>query len=277
MSWFVAIFLGFVQGVTEFVPVSSSGHLAIFQNLGMVNIHERHLFFDVLLHMGTLVAIYIVYRKDIHEMIRAVIAMIVPAKKGDAPVERLKGRLAFMLLIATAPLVLIIPFRNLIEALGHQIWFVGIMLLVTGGILYFSDKLAKGKRDEKSMTVKNAVAIGLFQCIATIPGISRSGTTITGGLMAGFDRGFAVRFSFLLSIPAILGANIVVLFSSLGDVDWSLLPRYLVGVVVATVTGYFAIRLVKLLVDAGKFGKFAYYCWGAGAFAIILSIVLAFF
>jgi len=277
MSWLMAIFMGFVQGVTEFLPVSSSGHLALLQSFGLEDIHDRHLFFDVLLHMGTLVAVFIVYRKDIREMWRATLGLFT-GNRGtiDDPVRPSKARLAFMIIIGTLPLALALPFRHMIESLGNRMWFVGLMLLITGGLLFYSDKLKKGKRTEKNMTIGNALTVGLLQgTIGVLPGISRSGITITGGMMSGMDRGFAVRFSFLLSIPAILGANIVVLFSSLSDVDWSLLPRYLVGVVVAGVTGFFAIHLVKLIVDAGRFGKFAYYCWFVGIVAIIVSIVTA--
>jgi len=280
MTWFMAIFLGFVQGVTEFLPVSSSGHLALFQSFGMEDHHDRHLFFDVLLHMGTLVAVFIVYRRDIVEMFRAVLSLFTGrGGREEHPVSPSKLRLAFMLAIATLPLVLGLPFRHAIGALGNRTWFVGLMLLITGGILYFSDKLVQGRKTEKNMTVTNAAIVGLFQTMALFPGLSRSGLTITGGLMSGLDRGFAVRFSFLMSIPAILGANIIslfdALFSSENPVDWSLMPRYLVGVLVAGVTGYFAIHLVKLLVAKGSFGKFAYYCWFIGIIAIIVSIVSA--
>ena len=276
MTWLMAIFLGFVQGVTEFLPISSSGHLALFQSFGMEDPHDRHMFFDAMLHMGTLVAVCIAYRKDLVEMLRAVISLFTGRRGGeDNPVSPSKARLAFMLIIATLPMALLLPFWRDVEALGNRMWFVGLMLLFTGGILYYSDKLVPGRRTEKNMTIKNAVAIGLLQVVASLPGISRSGMTITGGLMGGLDRGFAVRFSFLMSIPAILGANIVTFFGSLGTVDWSLMPRYLVGVLVAGITGFFAIQLVRLLVQKGSFGKFAYYCWGIGTLAIIVSIVQA--
>ena len=243
----------------------------------MENPHDRHLFFDTLLHLGTLVAVCIAYRKDIAEMIRAVVSIFTGRRDGGehSSVSPSKARLAFMIILATLPLALALPLQSSIEALGNRMWFVGLMLLLTGGILYYSDRLAQGRRTEKNMTVKNAVTIGLAQLIAIVPGISRSGTTITAGMMNGLDRGFAVRFSFLMSIPAILGANIVVFFTSIGDVDWALMPRYLVGTIVAGIVGYFAIHLVKILVRKGSFGKFAYYCWLIGVIAIIASIVQA--
>jgi len=276
MSWFMAILMGFVQGLTEFIPVSSSGHLALLQSFGLENIHDRHIFFDVMLHMGTLVAVIVVYRRDIIEMIRATLSLFRGNRGGSGahPIEPSKARLAFMLILATLPLAIAIPFVRIVGALGNHMWFVGLMLLVTGGFLYYSDKLEIGRRTEKNMTIKDAGVIGLLQAtVGVLPGISRSGITITGGLMTGLDRKFAVRFSFLMSIPAILGAYIVTFFTSMSDVDWSLMPRYLVGVLVAGVTGFFAIHLVKILVDAGKFGKFAYYCWGLGAAVIVTSIV----
>jgi len=281
MSWFMAVFLGFVQGVTEFLPISSSGHLALFQSFGMEAdelLHSRHIFFDVLLHMGTLVAVCVAYRKDIRDMCKAVLALFIPSRRGDEeddPAAPTKVRLAFLLIISTLPLVLVVPFRHSIAELGNRMWFVGLMLLITGGFLYFSDKLVQGRRTERNMPVTAALFVGLSQAIGIAPGISRSGITITAGMLAGLDRGFAVRFSFLMSIPAILGANIVTLFGSLDTVDWSLMPKYVVGVLVAGFVGYFAIHLVKILVKKGSFGKFAYYCWGIGAIAIITSIVQA--
>ncbi|MCL2841941.1 MAG: undecaprenyl-diphosphate phosphatase [Oscillospiraceae bacterium] len=279
MSWFMAVFLGIVQGVTEFLPISSSGHLALFQSFGLEAdslLHERHIFFDVLLHMGTLAAVCIAYRQDIRDMCKSVFALVVPSRRSsveDDPSAPTKVRLAFLLVLATLPLVLVIPFRHAIEALGNRMWFVGLMLLITGGFLFYSDKLAQGRRTERNMPVLAALFVGFSQAIGVVPGISRSGITITAGMMSGLDRGFAVRFSFLMSIPAILGANIVTLFGSLDTVDWSLMPLYIVGVIVAGVVGYFAIHLVKLLVKKGSFGKFAYYCWGIGIIAIITSIV----
>ena len=280
MSWFEAIFLGLVQGLTEFLPISSSGHLAIFQNVfGMQDLHaEPNLFFDVLLHLGTLVAVCIVYRKDLTEMVRAATFLFSGGKRGggtEGRIEYSKARLAFMIVLATLPLVLILPFRSTIANLGTQTWFVGLMLIITGTFLYFSDKLTLGRKDEKRMTVKDALVIGFLQVVGTIPGISRSGITITGGMFTGLDRGFSVRFSFLLSVPAIIGANIITLFTSLSAVDWSLFPRYLVGVLVAGVTGFFAIKLVKLVVESGRLAKFSYYCWGVGTLAIIVSLIMA--
>lgn len=277
MSILMAIFLGIVQGVTEFLPVSSSGHLAIFQNLfNMENIEESHLFFDVLLHLGTLVSVCIVYRKEIMEMIHAVISMFTNRKRGGAEeTSGSMGRLAIMIIVATLPLIVIIFLKDYIERLTSSTLFVGVALLITGAILYSSDKLAVGKKSEKNMTVIDAIIVGVSQAIACVPGLSRSGVTITTGIATGFSREFAVNFSFLLSIPAILGANLVSLVSAVsGGVDWSNLPAYLIGLIVAAVVGFFAIRLVKTIVDSRQFSKFSFYCWGVGLLSIILSLIL---
>lgn len=149
--------------------------------------------------------------------------------------------------------------------------FVSLALLATGFILYFSDRMAKGRKTEKTATILDAVLVGLAQALGTLPGISRSGSTISAGLLRGFDRTFAVRFSFLMSMPAVLGANILTLKDVIetGAVDLELLPVYLVGMVTAAVVGWLAIRLVNLLASKGKFGAFAWYCWIVGTVSLV--------
>ena len=184
------------------------------------------------------------------------------------------GRLILMIIVATLPLFVILPIKDKVEGLYGNTIFVGCALAVTGCILFFSDRMARGKKGPKSATMLDALLVGVGQAVAVVPGLSRSGTTISAGMMRGFHRRFAVRFSFLLSIPAVLGANIL----SIGEAvregsDVSRLPAYIVGTLVAAVSGYFAIRLVNLLADKGKFGNFAYYCWGIGAAAVVASLI----
>lgn len=274
--WF-AIFLGFIQGVTEFLPVSSSGHLSIFQNVfGMQNIEQNHLFFDVLLHLGTLVSVCIVYRKDIAELISAFFALFRRGGKGEAATKhRSSIRLLIMIIIATLPLAAAVILKDYVEKLYYNVTFIGLALIVTGLLLFISDRIVKGKKNEKNAKMSNALIVGIAQAIAVVPGLSRSGTTITAGLFQGFDREFAVKFSFIMSIPAILGANILTLIDALkAGVDLSLLPTYLAGVVAAAVSGFFAIKLVKLISQKERFGSFAYYCWTAGLIVIVLSIII---
>jgi undecaprenyl-diphosphatase len=136
--------------------------------------------------------------------------------------------------------------------------------------------MAKGRKTERTATMKDALLVGLSQAVATIPGLSRSGCTISAGMALGFDRKFAVRYSFLLSLPAVLGATLLKVVHAVGDesMDLTLLPKYVVGMVIAGVVGYFSIRLVNLLAQKNKFGRFAYYCWAAGIAALAASFLV---
>ena len=275
MSYLSAILLGLIQGVAEFLPISSSGHLAVFQNFfKLTNLEEGHLFFDVLLHLGTLIAVLIAYWQDIAGLIREFFVMChlkrLPAgQKGD-PLAR---RQIFMIIIGTLPLFLVLPIKSHVEALYYNTFFIGAAFLVTGTMLFFSDRISHGKKDEKEMTALDALFVGVSQAIAVVPGLSRSGTTISAGLLRGFSRTYAVKFSFLLSIPAVLGSNILSLIDAAkAGIDWSLLPAYLAGILSAMIFGYLSIRLLKYIAQKGKFGGFCYYCWGAGLVTLILSL-----
>ena len=279
MNYPMAIFLGFLQGVAEFLPISSSGHLTLMQHFFSVS--EVDNLYNILLHFATLIAVCAVYWKDIVEMVLEFFRglAVLFSRRGSREVERVPvaRRLVLMVILGTLPLALVLPIEEQIETLGSSPMFVAVMLLVTGCILFFSDRLARGTKTARTATVKDALLVGLAQAFATIPGISRSGSTISAGMLLGFDRKFAVRYSFLLSLPAVLGATLVKVLKAFGGegIDPALLPKYLVGMVVAGVVGYFSIRLVQLLADKGKFGKFAYYCWIAGAAALVAAIVMA--
>ena len=278
MTYGSAALLGIIQGVTEFLPISSSGHLSVLQNLFNLNTAEEgHMLFDVLLHLGTLVSVCVVYWSDIVLMIREFFGMIGEmrhpergSKRADIPARRL----ILLLIIATLPLVAVLPVNGLVEQLYYNTTFIGAIFLLTGCMLYVSDKLSRGKKTEKSMTLRDALLIGVCQCAAVIPGLSRSGTTITAGMAVGLERPFAVKFAFLMSIPAVLGANIVSLIKALmEDADFSLMPVYLVGMLCAAVSGIVAIGLVKLITNSGRFGSFSYYCWTIGIATIIMSLI----
>jgi len=277
MSIWMAVFLGLVQGIAEFLPISSSGHLAILQNLFHVNQNQSAgslLLFDVLLHTGTLVAVIFAFRKDIANILRGLFLSSREARGSEAQLKGSSARKLFwMLVLATVPLVIAIPFQSRVDALMGSTVFVGAMLILTGALLFVSDRFTRGRKTEREMRVSDAVAVGICQAIAIVPGLSRSGTTISAGMASGLDREFAVKFSFLLSIPAVLGATVVSLLGALKD-GVQLNFSYLVGAMVAAVVGYFAIRFVRGLAKRGKFGRFAYYCWAVGALAIVLSFVL---
>lgn len=278
MSILTAIILGIVQGIAEFLPISSSGHLSILQNFfKLATAEDGHLFFDVLLHLGTLVSVCVFYRKDIAGIIVDTVGYARSAGH-PTPGGRKKftcARLLLMMVIATLPLILILPVKDKVEQLYYSTGFIGAALLVTGCLLFISDRMPRGRKTADNMTVKDALIIGVFQAVATVPGLSRSGTTITAGMAAGLDRSFAARFSFLISIPAVLGANILSVADALKEgIDTSLLPAYLIGMAVAMVLGYFACSLVQYVCSKDKFGRFSYYCFAVGIFTIILTIAL---
>ena len=273
-----AILLGIVQGVAEFLPISSSGHLAILQNLFALSAGEEHLFFDVLLHLGTLISICVCYWGDIVAMVREVFIVLRGGRRADGtPVQGNLGaaRLFMMIVVGTLPLFLVLPINDKVEELYYITPFIGVALLLTGCMLFVSDKMTTGKRTEKNMRFRDALVIGLCQCVATLPGLSRSGTTITAGIATGLDRNFAMKYSFLLSLPAVLGANLLSFIKAIGSesIDASLIPAYLIGMLAAMLSGIAAISLMKLIAKKSKFGWFAYYCWGAGVLTIIFSLI----
>lgn len=273
-----AILLGIVQGVAEFLPISSSGHLAILQNLFALSAGEDHLFFDVLLHLGTLISICVCYWGDIVAMVREVFIVLRGGRRADGtPVQGNLGaaRLFMMIVVGTLPLFLVLPINDKVEELYYITPFIGVALLLTGCMLFVSDKMTPGKSTEKNMRFRDALVIGLCQCVATLPGLSRSGTTITAGIATGLDRNFAMKYSFLLSLPAVLGANLLSFIKAIGSesIDASLIPAYLIGMLAAMLSGIAAISLMKLIAKKSKFGWFAYYCWGAGVLTIIFSLI----
>ena len=276
MTYFSAIFLGLIQGIAEFLPISSSGHLAFFQEVvAIFDTGDESIFFDVLLHLGTLAAVFVAYWAEIKALVLEFFTMIGVRKlpKGQKP-DRLSRRMSLFIILGTLPLFLILPVKDYVEGLYQNPIFIGCAFLGTGLILFLSDRLSRGSKTIKNASIVDVLLVGCGQALATVPGISRSGTTISVGLARGFSREFAVKFSFLLSIPAVLGANILSLIDAVQEgIDWTLMPVYLVGVAVAAVSGYLAIRLLKYISQKGSFGGFAYYCWGIGLVTLILSLV----
>lgn len=285
-----ALFLGLVQGISEFLPISSSGHLSLLQNFFGMTGTDGNLFFDVLLHLGTLIAIFVYYWRDILALLKELgrLILLLFGKEDKKGSRRSKttasggrklqltpdSRMILMIIVATLPLVAVLPIKDKVECLYGNVVFIGCALLVTGTLLFVSDRMAKGRKTARNATMLDALVVGIGQAIAVVPGLSRSGTSISAGLIRGFDRSFAVRFSFIMSIPAVLGANIISIKDAMeAGIDTSLMPMYIGGTIVAAVSGYFAIRLVNMLADKGKFGNFAYYCWGVGAAALVATLI----
>ena len=229
----------------------------------------------MLLHLGTLAAVILAFWRDVSGLVREGLCMVHLKKlrRGQKP-DRLKRRTIWFIILGTLPLFAVIFIKDAVESLYSNTFFIGFALLLTGGLLFAADRMGHGNKNEKNATLGDILLVGLAQALAVTPGLSRSGTTISVGMLRGFDRSFAVRFSFLLSIPAVLGANILTLVDAVqAGINASLLPMYLAGVAAAFVSGYMALYLLRMMVQRGRFGGFAYYCWGAGLVTLILSLV----
>lgn len=276
MTYLMSAILGLVQGVAEFLPISSSGHLTLLQYF--FGMDEPDNLFNILLHFATLLAVCLVYFQDIVEMILEFFRMIRDlfthkSGVGRPPEAR---RMILLIIVGTLPLFAVMIIKDRVEALGAYPPFVSCALLVTGCILFFADRMGRGRKTARSATLTDVLLVGVAQACATVPGLSRSGCTISAGMARGFDRKFAVRYSFLMSLPAVLGATLLevvdVVKAGEGIPD-GMLGKYLLGMVIAGVVGYFAIKLVNLLASKGKFGAFAYYCWAVGAVSLIAYFV----
>lgn len=276
MSFWRAIFLGIVQGVTEFLPISSSGHLAILQNLFHFSVSgASQLLFDVMLHIGTLLAVLAAYRKDLSGALRSVpSALHLRSSGGPSAGAGSRAKLLLYLLIGSVPLVFAMLAKRFVEGLYDDMFFISAALFATGLILYFSDRYGGGSKRLREMTALDALLIGFAQMLAVVPGLSRSGVTIAAGLFCGLRRPFSVKFSFLLSVPAVVGAFLLMLPETIAaGIDWSIVPACLAGMLTAAVIGYFSIRLLDRVARIGTFGGFAYYCWGAGILTFCLSLI----
>ena len=290
MSLLESIILGFIQGVAEFLPISSSGHLAIFKNF--FGLQEAGIAFDILLHVGTLVAVFICFWSDIWELIVNGVGIIIDAcknigiffanlinknKKDYNKKEYVEvistpfRRYVMLIIVATIPTgIMGIVFKDMIESVSATLLVPGICLLMTSIILLIADNTKDGKENEENVSYKKAGFVGICQGFATMPGISRSGTTVTACLLAGMDRAFAVKFSFIVSIPAILGAavlDIPELFET--GVTGGEVVNYIAGTVVAAVVGYICIKTMLKIVRKKKFKVFSIYCAVMGLVSII--------
>ncbi len=278
MSYLEAIILGVVQGLSEFLPISSSGHLALLQNFFGVE-GDRILMFTIMLHVGTLVSVFIMYARDIAELIKEFFLMIrdLLTGKGLRLQEHPMRKLGLMILWATVPTALIgVFFEDFFTSLNTKLWAIGIGWIFTGCLLFFSEKLGRAVNDIEKMNFRNGFFIGVMQGIAICPGVSRSGSTMVGGLITGLKRDFAVRFAFLISIPSILGAAVLEIPDAVREGAAGLnMGPLLVGTVVAAVCGVAAIKLMIKVVTDRKLKYFAYYVWVLGVVVIAYSIITA--
>lgn len=268
MTVLQAIILGLVQGLAEFLPISSSGHLAILQYFFGIE-GESVLVFTVLMHLGTLISVCIVYAKDIWALIKELCATIKDICTGKGPQinKNETRRLGFMIIVATIPTAIIgILFEDFFDSLYASLVAIGLGLIFTGTIMFLSEKFGSGRHNVMQMKWRTAIFVGIMQGIAICPGVSRSGSTLVGGLTGGLKREFAVKFAFLISIPTILGSIILELPKLFGEEMGSgLVLPCIAGVVVAAVSGLVAIKAMIALVSKKKLIYFSIYTWVLGA------------
>lgn len=286
MSLLQAVLMGLIQGLTEFLPVSSSGHLALFKILFGIDT-ETGILFDVLLHVGTLIAIFAVYYKDIWKLIVEGCGILRDAfvnfvlffknkvKKEHEPYRRIVSngyrKFVLLILVSTIPTGVIgVAAKDVVEMAADILIIPGICLIITAILLLIADHTKGGDKLPKSVTYTNAFGIGIAQGVATLPGLSRSGTTIAACFLSGFNRNFAVKYSFLMSIPAILGALVFEVADIAGTaVSGMEIGYYLVGMLIAAVVGYICIKTMLVVVRKKKFTGFAIYCLVVGVLAIV--------
>ena len=269
MNVIETIILGIIQALTEFLPVSSSGHLVIFQNI--LGFKDPELFLDCSLHLGTLFAVIIFFRNDIKKMIADLIRIATSAEGSRAKVSKLKDSMLLWVVVGSIPTGIIgLVFRTELENLFGSVIMVGWMLILTGIILALT-RLIPRDANRKRLGLLIAFAVGIAQGLAIIPGISRSGSTIACGFLCGLEREQAGRFSFILSIPAIIGALAIQMdFNALNRVG--IIPVF-AGFITSAIVGFFALKLLMRMVKKGHLFYFAPYCWAVGLATILFQIL----
>lgn len=287
MSVLEAIIYGIIQGIAEFLPISSSGHLSLAQNFApklfgteIGNAAEANLGFNVALHLATLVSVCVVYRKDVWMLFMGFISLIKKLFTGKLTKRLEKGeKLFLMLVIATLPLIpaKLLGYDDAVEIICGTSWAIGGLLMLNGLMLFVIDRLKTENETTETSGLFRPLGVGVMQAVfGVLPGISRSGSTITGGIVFGFSKEESVRFSFLMSIPAILGACVLELPDMISEgVASDMLVPLIVGAVTACAVGFLAIKLLQYLTKNKSFTFFAVYCIIIGLAAIIADIVIA--
>ena len=278
MSVLEAIIYGIIQGIAEFLPISSSGHLALAQKFFGTEAYDGFAF-NIALHLATLVSVCLVFRKDVLALIKAFFSLAKKLFTGRIK-EKLENneKLFLMLCIATLPLipVKLLGYDEAVEMLSGVSWAIGLLLIANGLMLLLSDRIPKRDESVENGGFLRPLGVGIMQAvIGVLPGVSRSGSTITGGRIFGFTREEAVRFSFLMSIPAILGACVTELPDLFDEgLDAALLAPIVIGAVTAAAVGFFAIKLLQYLSKNKSFAVFAVYCIIIGAAAVVADLAI---
>lgn len=281
MTIWEAVIEGLVQGLTEFLPVSSSGHLSLLRHFMGIE-GESAMLVTIALHLGTLAAVFAAFRKKIWELIKEAFSMIGDIFGGRFKWSEMNGsrRMIIMIIISILPLFVFYIFKDFFTSVqeDRDIIVEGICFLYTSAILFMGDRCSKrsaakgGGRAAGETTVPDALFIGFFQGVALLPGVSRSGSTISAAQITGMKREDAVEYSFIMGIPVILASALSEFMGGSGSTQVEFLPL-IIGMIVAAVSGYFAIALVKWLMKSDRFGGFAVYTLVLGTAVIIAGIL----
>ena len=274
MNIIEAIILGIIQGITEFLPISSTGHLTLagkLMNLVSQDHPEQWTAFIAVIQLGTLAAVLIYFRKDIINIISSFFKDNLSSKTRFSEQSR-NSKLGWLIIIGTIPVVIIgLSFKHVIEGtLTKNLYVIAGSLIGLAIILALAEMVAKFKKEMKDLNIIDALIIGIAQCFALIPGSSRSGTTITGGLFVGLNREAAARFSFLLSIPAVLASGLLEFYESLAFVNSSMALNLIVSTVVSGISGYLAIDFLLKYLRKNTTFLFVYYRIALGIIIIVL-------
>jgi len=255
MSFWQTLFLATIQGITEFLPISSSGHLAIFQNLFHL---KSVIIFDIFVHVGTLISILFFFRKELINII-----------KGLLKKDKDNWHLFWLLVVGTIPAVIVGLFLNKwIELIFSSMRLIGVSFLITSFFLLLTIFLKEKKLSFKKINWLDGLIVGLFQALAILPGVSRSGSTMVGSLARGFKRELAFEFSFFLAIPAILGA-LILQIPDLSSGEFHLAVPSILGMIIAAIVGYFSLKILKKILLNSRLWFFSFYCFFLGLILII--------
>ena len=274
MSIIEAIVLGIVQGLTEFLPISSTGHLTLagkFMNLISAEHPEQWTAFIAVIQLGTLLAVLIYFWKDLINILKDFIQDNI-VKRVKYSEQKINSKLGWLILIGTIPVVIIgLTFKDAIEgALTKNLYVIAVSLIILALILVLAEKIAKFKKGVADITVLDSIIIGFAQALSLIPGSSRSGTTITAGLFVGLNREAAARFSFLLSVPAVLASGALQLYEALKFIDPTMAVNIIVSTIVSGISGYLAIDFLLKFLKKNTTFIFVYYRIALGIFILIL-------
>lgn len=270
-----AIMAGIIYALTEVFALSGTGHLAVVNKLFDLNLTEGHLLFNALTELAVMLALILAYRRDLLAIIRDTAGLTGFGKTSQKKDARYpEARLLFMLVMATLPLLIMVPFRKNYLSLWTSTTFVGVMFLLNGAVLLIAERMLPGKKGLGRMSIPDALIVGICQAVAVIPGLSRLALTVTAGEAEGFQKSYCIRFGLLLAIPAFFGSFILTLAdAAMAGINMDYFVAYLSGAAATLVTAFFSVYLFRRLVRKRGFGGLAYYSWVIGVLSIILTLI----